>query len=166
MVRFLVLLRARPRSTLFPYTTLFRSEPELAHRAGREVFDDDVRPLDQRIEDLAALGLLHVEREAALGRIEVSKPGLVIETARARAADLHVETRQARTAARFDLDDIRAEIAEHFRRDRSDERPREVEDAHAGQRAGACARRSVSARRFDRGAGVDLHEARGQAQGS
>src|SRR5205814_8614318 len=31
---FFLMLRRPPRSTLFPYTTLFRSSPRLAHRAG------------------------------------------------------------------------------------------------------------------------------------
>src|SRR5512138_3545935 len=102
-------------------------EAELAHRARREILDDDVLPLEQRIDHFAALLLLHIERETALGRIEVREPRLVIETRRTGAAHLYVESREARAATRFDFDDVGAEIAENLRRNRADERPREIE---------------------------------------
>src|SRR5438270_9195172 len=50
-----------PRSTLFPYTTLFRSLDELAHSwplvAGQVVHDDDVAGPELGDEDLFDIGL-------------------------------------------------------------------------------------------------------------
>src|SRR3712207_8852437 len=34
------MIRRPPRSTLFPYTTLFRSPPSFSHRSVRSVFED------------------------------------------------------------------------------------------------------------------------------
>ena len=40
------------------------SQTQLGHGAGREIFDHDVRPLNQRFDDFAAFGFLHVECDA------------------------------------------------------------------------------------------------------
>ena len=64
------------------------------------------------------------------------------------AADLHVDARQARPRARFDLDHLAAEVAEHLGGDRADERPGEVEHPDAGERSA----RASAALRHDSGA--------------
>src|SRR5690606_12271635 len=75
--------------------------------------------------------------QASLRRVEMREPGLVVEIAAARDRYLHVEPRETRTRTTLDLDHVGAEIAEDFGRDRADERPGEIEDAHAGQRSSA-----------------------------
>src|SRR5690242_21219617 len=57
------MLRRPPRSTLFPYTTLFRSDQFVRDRAGQWVSGelDDERHLRQRIVHLSALKQLMVE---------------------------------------------------------------------------------------------------------
>src|SRR6266850_6016744 len=47
---FFLMIRRPPRSTLFPYTTLFRSQPRLARR-GAEGVDDLAVPLRPRSEE-------------------------------------------------------------------------------------------------------------------
>src|SRR3712207_7538655 len=39
---FFLMIRRPPRSTLFPYTTLFRSEPDYSDEIAREI-DDEIR---------------------------------------------------------------------------------------------------------------------------
>src|SRR5690606_38139971 len=57
------------------------AEPELVHRARREILDDRVGPAEQRLDDLARLGPLEVERETALRRVQMREPRLVVEIA-------------------------------------------------------------------------------------
>src|SRR2546422_7575566 len=55
------MIRRPPRSTLFPYTTLFRSVDGVAHRYG-----DCVYPGGPRLGEEAALGLAGNERSPAV----------------------------------------------------------------------------------------------------
>src|SRR2546425_6612940 len=67
------MIRRPPRSTLFPYTTLFRSEP--AARRDRAVGSDDagdqVRTHPLRVHDPAALGV--APRQGQQGRERVAR---------------------------------------------------------------------------------------------
>jgi hypothetical protein len=54
-------------------------QAELRHRAGREILDHDVGPFDEWIQHLAAGAHFQVQRQAALRRVQVSEPGLVVE---------------------------------------------------------------------------------------
>src|SRR2546430_7548294 len=51
------MIRRPPRSTLFPYTTLFRSLPEIARRRGR----------DRRVKRARVVVRLATDRRTALG---------------------------------------------------------------------------------------------------
>src|SRR2546430_10530446 len=63
------MIRRPPRSTLFPYTTLFRSRGELAELRGRQIFAG-------KTGGAFELGDERVERAVAvIGRAEVSQPG-------------------------------------------------------------------------------------------
>src|SRR5690606_27486416 len=82
------------------------AEPELVHRAGREVLDDRVRPADERIDHLARLRPLQIERQTALRSIQMREPRLVVEIVAPRRGDLHVESRKTRPAAALDFDHV------------------------------------------------------------
>src|SRR5690606_40595343 len=73
---FFLLLRRRPRSTLFPYTTLFRSDDRLlpARDQAGDVGDDDRLPEHHPAEDVADRA---VGRAPHLLQAELRHPGLV-----------------------------------------------------------------------------------------
>src|SRR3712207_8078575 len=59
---FFLMIRRPPRSTLFPYTTLFRSYPE--YKANRSTTPDEFRgQLDLVKEVLKALNIPYIEKE-------------------------------------------------------------------------------------------------------
>src|SRR2546422_5698081 len=62
MVFFFLMIRRPPRSTLFPYTTLFRSQERRRRRPGR------VPAAGARRRDLAVSGAQGVDRRARLRR--------------------------------------------------------------------------------------------------
>src|SRR3712207_8923734 len=74
------MIRRPPRSTLFPYTTLFRSVSERVDVFGRVEFPDVVAHLHERVSgSLQVLGLFRIRVEAevvkharhdVLGRVE------------------------------------------------------------------------------------------------
>src|SRR2546422_2352827 len=59
MIFFFLMIRRPPRSTLFPYTTLFRSQDALQHLRRRE---GGLRHLDLRLAALLATHDQHVAR--------------------------------------------------------------------------------------------------------
>src|SRR3989454_5171650 len=68
---FFLMIRRPPRSTLFPYTTLFRSllDQEIPFVAGCEINDDPLRPICRHCHELiqkcgAATPIDYLEREA------------------------------------------------------------------------------------------------------
>src|SRR6188768_471282 len=69
----------------------FIVQPELRHGPRREILDDDIRPFDQWLEYFARLGAFHVQRETALGGVQMREPGLVVEVTGLRCRDLHVD---------------------------------------------------------------------------
>src|SRR2546422_6083772 len=59
------MIRRPPRSTLFPYTTLFRSrDPEIAHH-GMAGFEEDVLRLDVAMHDIMAVRVAQGVRNLA-----------------------------------------------------------------------------------------------------
>src|SRR2546422_5966718 len=65
------MIRRPPRSTLFPYTTLFRSElvvgePELVGQIAAGVVEDRVGDAHQVAEDRLPVGMAQVERDRPL----------------------------------------------------------------------------------------------------
>ena len=100
------------------------AEPEAIHRAGREVFQDDVDVLRQRAEQVAALIRLEVERDAALVGVQQNEevgiqPRLVGQETAARFAD----------PWRFDFDHVRAEKGQQLGARRAGLEMRQVQDA-------------------------------------
>src|SRR2546429_9097123 len=79
---FFLRIRRPPRSTLFPYTTLFRSLPDLRVAAAADVVDEDVEPAVacHRVGDEAGRRRLvgdvtdHAERLAARGGDVAHRP--------------------------------------------------------------------------------------------
>src|SRR3712207_7314458 len=74
------MIRRPPRSTLFPYTTLFRSDSPSAARAATAVSHDPestLRPLRQRASDVEAL------------RAGASSPALVVDRKSTRLNSSH-----------------------------------------------------------------------------
>src|SRR3712207_7266074 len=70
------MIRRPPRSTLFPYTTLFRSRPDLAQRAQVRELDAAARRHGPRQEDadrdrvvLGPVRQLHAERRELAGHV-------------------------------------------------------------------------------------------------
>ena len=105
------------------------SEPELLRALGAEVLDEYVRLSEQSVEDLAALGLRHVQRERALravARKEVG--GKVAEEGRTPAAGV------VSLAGAFELDDVGTQIGEELPAERPREHPCRIEHPHARQR--------------------------------
>src|SRR3989475_6795343 len=118
------MIRRPPRSTLFPYTTLFRSSEVLRHDGGRR---DE--PADQRL----ALGVAQVARNGLLvARLDEPPVGAAGATGgSAEAPEVVTDT------GLLDLDDLGAELAEERRAERRGEECREVEHGDAGEcRAG------------------------------
>jgi hypothetical protein len=79
-------------------------QPELAHDAGPEVLDENVRPRGEPHERLASLRRLQVEDDPALAAVHRGEAGAVGAGARA-----HLPRRIA--ARRLDLDYVRAHVA-------------------------------------------------------
>src|SRR2546430_9604589 len=66
------MIRRPPRSTLFPYTTLFRSEPCEKDRDER-IDVEEVREDDQRVAAEPDVSLLTDRHEAAVAREEIDR---------------------------------------------------------------------------------------------
>ena len=81
--------------------------------------------------------------------VQVRKPGLVVKIAGFGDTDLNIQTRQAGARTAFDLDDVRAQIAQGFGGNRADQSPRKIENANAGERS------RIRVRRVAAGAFVD-----------
>src|SRR2546427_9483411 len=69
------MIRRPPRSTLFPYTTLFRSHPDLVHRNGDQ--PERREPPGERDQRR-----LHVPLRRRCSRPDVALPGLDVGTGR------------------------------------------------------------------------------------
>src|SRR3712207_8005613 len=71
------MIRRPPRSTLFPYTTLFRSKVQLDVPRPFEVAGEAVRDVDvvseQVVLDLGHVGVLHVRPRADVGLPHVDR---------------------------------------------------------------------------------------------
>ena len=96
--------------------------PELRHGADAQVFEHDIRAIEQPEKERFALRVLQIEREALLVAIQVDEVGgfVAVERRSPGARDFAVE--------RLDLDDLRAVVAEHGRCERTGERVGEIED--------------------------------------
>src|SRR2546430_8466608 len=60
---FFLMIRRPPRSTLFPYTTLFRSQVRLQHHADRVPELGVERALEELQGAIGVVGLLHVDAQ-------------------------------------------------------------------------------------------------------
>ena len=107
-------------------------EAELLHRAGREVVGHDVELVEHAADQLEALRLVQVERDAPLVGVGVVEEcaGVDRETAR-RVREL---AHAVQPGGGLDLDHIRAEVGQHLGDQRPRRHPAEIEHAHAGQR--------------------------------
>ena len=107
-------------------------ESVLAHHVGSEVLDEDIRPCNQRLDQLQAPGLLEVDAEALLAAVGVKDEdvGAAFESLRSvtRWAPF---VRQVRDPARpFHLDDLRSHIRQDTAAQRADDSVREVQDSN------------------------------------
>src|SRR2546421_7655350 len=92
---FFLMIRRPPRSTLFPYTTLFRSQVvELAHRRMHDVHDD-VAEVDQH-PFAVGLALDAVDAGAALAHLPLHVVGERLDLSRGVAARDHYAQRKMR----------------------------------------------------------------------
>ena len=106
------------------------AEAEPLHHAGPEVLDQHVGLADEAMHQGDRLGMLQVEREAALAGVELAEIGaLAVAQRRAQA---HVVA-----LGRFDLQHVGAHVGEQARAVRAGQHDREVEDAEAGERVRA-----------------------------
>src|SRR5256885_8613055 len=62
MLFFFLMIRRPPRSTLFPYTTLFRSHPLVLSEFERILEKSPFKVLAQQLESVLAPDLRHLER--------------------------------------------------------------------------------------------------------
>ena len=100
---------------------------------GAVILDQDVGALDQAAEDGEAVGMLQVDRDAALVAVEVLEIGIVARGEIGLGAGVGI------ALAHLDLDDAGAPIGELARAGGAGARPRQVEDGEALQRArGRC----------------------------
>ncbi len=105
------------------------TEPFRGHPTGAEVLDHRVRAVDEPQEDLAPLRMADVERDRALAAIHVLERERRVPLGRGAVAIVVAGTRP------LDLDDVRAEIGEHRRREGPRDHPGQVEDAQAFEHA-------------------------------
>src|ERR1043165_6789607 len=98
LVFFFLMIRRPPRSTLFPYTTLFRAVAEIdLHLAGAdgEVHHDAQHPVALGEEEAAAQAALHVPADAAVAVVGAALvPHLAVGVGRA-AADERADDQEA-----------------------------------------------------------------------
>ena len=113
-----------------PRARLRVADAELVDGADAQVLEHDVGAIEQPEEDRLALGMLQIERDALLVAIQVDEVGRLVAVERRPpgARDLAVE--------RLDLDDLRAVVAEHRRRERAGERVGQIEDDEIAERRG------------------------------
>ena len=113
---------------------LLVAEPPGRQRAGREGLDDDVAPVDEIAEQLAALRVFEVERD----RFLVGVPERMRAACHAAVDDLQRRSAAQRAAAgRLDADDFGAEIAQQPA-GVGDRIGGEIEHTNAGQCAVIC----------------------------
>src|SRR5204862_3794739 len=96
------------------------AEPQTRHHGRTKVFDDDIGSLDEAQECLRPGIALEIEHERALAAVPT------LESERRHAEWI--------AARRLDLDDVRAEIGEQHRTERTGDEARQVQDADACQR--------------------------------
>ena len=84
------------------------AEPEAVHHAGAEILDQDIGFRDQPMNERDRIGILEVEREASLSRIELAEIGAVAVAD--RRAQPHVVAFR-----RLDLDHLRADVGQQPR---------------------------------------------------
>src|SRR3712207_7530661 len=85
---FFLMIRRPPRSTLFPYTTLFRSRPEREHEP-RELVDEQLRRLDVHVR------VDEARNDPAVARVEHLAP-LVLAEPRDERSEEHTSELQSR----------------------------------------------------------------------
>jgi hypothetical protein len=108
-------------------------EAEAVEHAGPEVLHQHVGPLDQPCQHVLVLVGLEVEDDrllVAVGRHEVRRLAVV-----ALAEERRPPPAAVVAGGRLDLDDARAQVAEHHRGVRSRERAGEVEHEQVGERS-------------------------------
>src|SRR3989449_11732615 len=94
------MIRRPPRSTLFPYTTLFRSVTRLLEPADVEVLDE-AREADGFLHRPAAIGV-HGQDEIGTGRVARGRDAFGV-LFRRQPADLELAAGHAGAAIRFEL---------------------------------------------------------------
>src|SRR2546427_6630821 len=92
---FFLMIRQPPRSTLFPYTTLFRSQTRRARAERRDPPAERQQPRSQRLgtvrseehtselqsqSNLVCRLLLEKKKKRAIGQIKNTYPGLVLDS--------------------------------------------------------------------------------------
>ena len=98
-------------------------DAELLDRADAKVLQHDVGALEEAEEELLALRMLEIDLDAALVPVQADEVRrlVVVEGWSPGACDVSV-------SGRLDLDDLRAVVAEHRRRERTCQRVRKIED--------------------------------------
>ena len=113
-------------------------KPESGEATGPEVLDEHVGAGEEASKDGRAVGLLEVEPDAPLVAVDREEVG-----GGSRAVGLVADPRRSPAARRvalrrLDLDDVRPEVGQQHRAVGPGEDRRAVDDADAGERAGAA----------------------------
>ena len=117
------------RGVLGPHLVV--AHPEPLRPADLEVLDHGVRPRTELERELPALGLGEVEGAAALAPVHRQVVGgLAAHERRAPGARL------VAALGTLDLDHVRPEVGQDHRAVGAGQHPREIGDAHAGERCG------------------------------
>jgi hypothetical protein len=103
--------------------------PQLLHRANAHVLEHDVGPLEKPKEQVPTLRVLQIDLDALLVAVQVDEVRRLFSVKRRTPLAGDVAA-----AGRFDLDDGRAEIGEHGRREGSRQRVRHVDYRHIVER--------------------------------
>src|ERR1700722_1163876 len=113
-------------------------------RAGLEVLDHDVRRRGHSPDDLGALGLAEVDRDAAFVPVRAEVIGSVRDASRALKEGRSPCPRVVARARALDLPDLGAEVTEDLRRPGAGENAREIEDLQPAERPRPGASAAVS----------------------
>jgi len=101
-------------------------EPELGGEAGAHVGQDDVGACEERLEDLARVGMAQIERQRVLAAVaDEEVPALAAAERRDVTARLALE--------RLDLDHVGAAVGEDLPRPRHRDEVAELDDGDAGE---------------------------------
>src|SRR5439155_9615910 len=133
------------------------AEPELVHRPGPEVLDEDVALSDERTEDRLALRRLEIQRDALLVAVDGH------EVRRLAAREGWPAPRVVALPGLFDLYDLGTHVAQHHRAVRPRGDAREVQDTDTDEGLGSSRHPLFLSRLAWRGSGRS--RARGHPRG-